>query len=77
MTRANFGWRYPPGVTGNEYAIAGPDYQQESKDLCPYSRSDGEECGVKAFEEGYRNRRWLVCDYGHVTELPPLEVNGG
>jgi maleate cis-trans isomerase len=29
-----FGWSYPPGVTGNEYEIAGPDYEQEEKRAC-------------------------------------------
>ena len=26
---------YPPGVTGNEYEIAGPDYEKESDIPCP------------------------------------------
>ncbi len=29
-----FGWNYPPGVTGREYAIAGPDYEQEEHREC-------------------------------------------
>ena len=27
----SFGWNYPPGVTGNEYEIAGPDNEGEEK----------------------------------------------
>ena len=26
---------YPPGVTGNEYEIAGPDYEVEVEGYCP------------------------------------------
>ena len=26
----DFGWNYPPGVTGNEYAIAGADYEYDA-----------------------------------------------
>ena len=56
---------YPPGVTGNEYQIAGPDYERESDEPCP-------KCGKETFEEGYRGERWLVCEDGHVTDLEPL-----
>ena len=53
---ANFGWHYPPGATGNEYAIAGPDYEQELDEPCP-------QCGALALvEEGYRGNRWATCD---------------
>lgn len=40
---------YPPGVTGNEYQIAGPDWEQEDHRYCP-------ECGyeVDGTTEGYR-----------------------
>tara|TARA_Y100001949_G_C15909776_1_gene296327 strand:- start:342 stop:617 length:276 start_codon:yes stop_codon:yes gene_type:complete len=31
---ANFGWNYPPGVTGREYEIAGPDDEWESEHYC-------------------------------------------
>ena len=53
---ANFGWDYPPGVTGNEYAIAGPDYDQEKEGVCP-------KCGDTGClsEQGYRGQRWVVC----------------
>ena len=30
----NFGWSYPPGVTGNEYEIAGPDSEWEEELYC-------------------------------------------
>ena len=28
------GWNYPPGVTGREYEIAGPDDEWESEHYC-------------------------------------------
>jgi transcription elongation factor Elf1 len=30
---------YPPGVTGNEYPVAGPDGEYESDYLCPICNS--------------------------------------
>lgn len=57
---------YPPGVTGNEFAIAGPDYERESEDPCP-------KCGAAALEQGYGGVRWLVCENDHIEDLPPLE----
>ena len=49
-----FGWNYPPGVTGSEYAIAGPDYEKEVDELCP-------KCGDNMLEQGYRHEHWVVC----------------
>ncbi len=71
----DFGWDYPPGVTGNEYAIAGPDYERESDTPCPYIIGKGEDslpCGEPTMEQGYQYERWLVCDNEHVTDLEPL-----
>jgi hypothetical protein len=48
---------YPPGVSGNEYEIAGPDYQEELPHKeCP-------ECGVTGslMQEGYRHSHWVFC----------------
>lgn len=45
---------YPPGVTGNEYEIAGPDYEQDHPESCP-------KCGEHMVEQGYRGQRWVVC----------------
>ncbi len=71
----NFGWDYPPGVTGNEYAIAGADYSKESNVPCPYEPKKGTEdslpCGEPTMEEGYQEQRWLACDEGHTTYLEP------
>lgn len=68
--------RYPPGVTGNEFAIAGPDYDIESDLPCPHTipydvNDDNAEiaCGAPTMEWGYRNERYLSCDEGHKTEL--------
>lgn len=58
---------YPPGVTGNEYEIAGPDYSKETEELCP-------DCSGPCMEEGYRGQRWLSClNYDHTTDLEPPE----
>ena len=62
MTRNIFGWYYPPGITGNEYEIVGPDYEEESESLCP-------ECGADCIEQGYASERWLACMNGHMTDL--------
>ena len=72
-----FGWDYPPGVTGNEYEIAGADYSTESDTPCPYEPQRGIEdslpCGEPTMEEGYQGKRWLACDEGHTTDLEPKE----
>jgi ribosomal protein L37AE/L43A len=47
------GSNYPPGVTGNEYEIAGPDFEEEVE--CS-------ECGKLALKQGYRNRWWIDCE---------------
>ncbi len=66
---------YPPGVTGNELEIAGPDYETESDLPCPYEPEKGTEdslpCGEPTMEEGYHGQRRLVCDNGHLTDLEP------
>ena len=65
---------YPPGVTGSEYAIAGPDYEKESDEPCPWVMWYGAECGGPTMEVGYGQDRWLAClEYDHTTELEPLE----
>ncbi len=64
---------YPPGVTGNEYEIAGPDYEKDSDEPCPYEPKKGTEdsipCGESTMEQGYGGERWLVCDNEHVTDI--------
>lgn len=61
---------YPPGVTGNEYEIAGPVYERESEELCPAITWYGVECQAPTIEQGYGGKRWLVCDDGHTSDLP-------
>ena len=65
---SKFGWDYPPGVTGNEFAIAGPDFEEESDLPCP-------QCGAPTMKLGYRHDRWLVCnsEHAHTTDLEPLD----
>lgn len=59
----DFGWHYPPGVTGNELEIAGPDYEIESDIPCP-------KCGEEQMECGYKHQRWLACgSCNEVTEI--------
>ena len=59
---------YPPGVTGNEFAIAGPDYERESDELCLACGSE------KTLELGYRGNRWLYCkDCQTEIDLESLE----
>lgn len=46
---------FPPGVTGNEYEIAGSDYDKESDVPCP-------QCGSEDTREvGYQRDRWIYC----------------
>ena len=45
---------YPPGVTGNEYEIVGPDYEKEIDTPCP-------ECSGQLVEQSYRKECWVVC----------------
>ena len=44
---------YPPGVTGSEYEIAGPDFEEEIE--CP-------RCNKIAIKQGYRDHWWINCD---------------
>ena len=59
---------YPPEVTGNEFEIAGPDYEKELEESC-------DDCGETAVVElGYRGDRWAeytAC--GWMMDLPRWE----
>ena len=67
MSSNIFGWSYPPGVTGTEYAIAGPDYERESDVLC-------DKCNGPMMEQAYRGDRWSTCqDCGESADLQPPE----
>jgi len=52
---ANFGWNYPAGFTGRELAIAGPDWEGETKVSCT--------CGFSGEVEawGYSNVLHWTC----------------
>ncbi len=56
---------YPPGVSGNEYAIAGPDFEEEVDGQCP-------RCGAGSLlRQGYQGSRWTICtqcDYASDSE---------
>ncbi len=46
---------YPPGVTGNEYQIAGPDFETEFYEYpCP-------QCVAQLMILGYQHQRWVAC----------------
>jgi len=61
---------YPPGVTGREYQIAGPDHDYEEDRTC-------EKCGERCehYVEQYEGCEWATCtECGHTTE--PVEIDG-
>ena len=67
---------YPPGVSGNEYAIAGPDHEKELDAYC--LTCDSKQPGT---EQGYGFQRWFICETcGETTELddiaPEDDYNG-
>lgn len=63
---------YPPGVTGNEYAIAGPDHELERDAWC--NECEAVMAGV---EQWYRRERWWTCDTcGWTTETPQSDATG-
>jgi hypothetical protein len=59
---------YLPGVTGNEFEIAGPDYEEELEIECP-------RCARRAMTEfGYRGQAWRDCgECGYQEDLDPIE----
>ena len=48
---------YPPGVTGNEWEIAGPDYEAEVEVVCPTCDNT-----TPAFAIGFHGEAWLEGD---------------
>ena len=48
---------YPPGVTGMEYEIAGPDRLREEMRYCPTCNTKTE-----GMRQGYRSSAWWDCD---------------
>ncbi len=55
---------YPPGVSGNEYEIAGPDWEQDSTEYCEQCRDD-----QPGMFQGYRDLVWFICyECGEITE---------
>ncbi|PZR66791.1 MAG: hypothetical protein DLM66_12885 [Candidatus Dormiibacter spiritus] len=56
---------YPPGVTGFEYEIAGPDFECPDEQYCERCGSD-----QKGIVAGYRGDQWFTCDRcDEVTDL--------
>jgi hypothetical protein len=66
----SFGWNYPPGVTGNEYEIAGPDDEWEDELHCKKCEK------ITTFNcESFRKQRSGICsecdsdvDLGHMDD---------
>lgn len=58
---------YPPGVTGNEFEIAGPDWEHEVEGTC----DNGHEALV---DVGYGHQRWRECnECDYRIDLPEEE----
>ena len=56
---------YPPGVTGYEYAINGPDYEDDTDEPCWYCENT--EGNVK---QGYNKEVWIICgECGKQTDI--------
>jgi len=47
---------YPPGVSGNEYEINGPDWEHESVEWCEHCRHD-----QPGTFFGYGKQVWFTC----------------
>lgn len=63
---------YPPGVTGREYQIAGPDYEREIDGECPNCEEEG-----TLLQQGYGYEHWVVCsNCDHEYDLPKYERDG-
>ena len=61
---------YPPGVTGNEFAISGPDREWEERSLCEYCNHIDNNVHQEHHSEG----RWFICsNCEQTTELGFLE----
>lgn len=48
---------YPPGVTGGEYEVAGPDAEEEQERFCRHCEEV-----QPGMLQMYRRRVWWVCD---------------
>lgn len=60
---------YPPGVTGNEYEIAGPDFDEDAEEHCETC-----EAVTQGTRQGYSGERWFICGTCNlVTDLEPIE----
>lgn len=59
---------YPPGVTGNEYAISGAEWEGEAPPSGPC-----EECGITHLSVTWQAHRdeglWWVCECGYANDV--------
>ena len=67
---------YPPGVTGMEYEIAGPDFEEEAKMRCwQCSENVGYDMEQEGTIYGYKGERWFICSICDTeTTLEPIEI---
>lgn len=63
---------YPPGVTGNEYEISGPTYEEDEKRTC----SD-KDCGFsdEVIVQGYESEKWWTCPDCGLEHIEEIEEN--
>ena len=59
---------YPPGVTGGEYEISGPDTEVESAQWYRECSPEDDEVKTPGMILTYRHDRWFQCENGHVAE---------
>jgi hypothetical protein len=56
---------YPPGVTGSEYQIAGPDYERDASRFCDHCNKL-----TTGYDRGYDGEAWYDCDVcGDSTDM--------
>ena len=60
---------YPPGVTGGEFEIAGPDYEMDAARFCPYCQHK-----TTGYDVEYGQEAWYACEEcGRNTDMEDLE----
>lgn len=58
---------YPPGVTGREYEIAGPDSEDDEEATCRYCEAHGWATILR-----YGGQAWFICEAcGKQNDLDP------
>ncbi len=64
---------YPPGVTGGEFEIAGPDEETDAERFCPHCKHV-----TTGYDVEYGNEMWYACEEcGHNADLEDCEDERG